>query len=91
MGANESLAFGLIFVRREGLSSFFGRRVRTPWILERRDGLSCGMYYLLIARSRYSGRQAFAGAQWRLNAMIRAAGFSDSQLRFGPNPADLHR
>ena len=61
-----------------------------PWILERRNGLARGSFNRLSENDRYSGRQILAEAQWRLNTMISASGYSASRFVFGSNPADLY-
>ena len=45
----------------------------------------------MMADDRFSGRQVLTEAQWCLNTMISASGYSAVQLVFGSNPADLVR
>ena len=74
-----------------------GRRIKLvlqgagahPWILERRDGLARGSYNRLKADRVFSGSQISTKAQWCLNSMVSASGFSAYQLVFGSNPMDL--
>ena len=61
-----------------------------PWILERRNGLARGIYNRLKADRYYTGPQILAEAQWRLNTLVSASGYSAYQLVFGSNPMDLY-
>ena len=61
-----------------------------PRILGRRNGLARGIHSRLIADDRRTGSQILPEAQWRLNAMIPASGYSAFQLVIGPNPVDLY-
>ena len=61
-----------------------------PWISERRNGLARGIHNRLKADRYYTGPQISVEAQWRLNALVSASGYSAYQLVFGPNPMDLY-
>ena len=61
-----------------------------PWILERRNGLARGIYSRLQADRYYAGSQTLTAAQWCLNTMVSASGYSAYQLVFGSNPMDLY-
>ena len=60
-----------------------------PWLLERRDGLDRGIYRRPTADGRFSSKQIPPEAQWRLNTLFAAGGYSAHQPIFGPNPIDL--
>ena len=58
--------------------------------VERRNGLARGIYNRLEADRYYTGPQILAEAQWRLNTLVSASGYSAYQLVFGSNPMDLY-
>ena len=47
-----------------------------PWILERRNGLARGIYNRLKEGRYYTGPQILSEAQWRLNTLVSASGYS---------------
>ena len=61
-----------------------------PWILERRNALARGIYTRLKADRYYTGPQILAEAQWCLNTLVSASGYSAYQLVFGSSPMDLY-
>ena len=88
--ANGSMKYAPIFAMGEEESSFFGALARTPWILERRNGIARGLNNRLIADYGDSGRRMLAEAQWRLNAMIPASELPAFQSVFQSNPVGLY-
>ena len=75
-----------------------GRRIKLifqgvgahPWILEGRNGLARGIYNRLKADRCFTVPQILAEAQWCLNTLVSASGYSAYQLVFGSNPMDLY-
>ena len=58
-------------------------------MLERRSGLARGVRNRLIEDDRHSNTAILAGAQWRVDTVLSASGFSAYQMVFGPSPVDL--
>ena len=83
------MKFGRACVRSIALSYNFKVWGSTPWILERRDGVTRGIFYRLVADDRFSGQQILSEVQWCLITLISAVGFSVHRMVFGSEPADL--
>ena len=62
--------------------------VRASRILDRCKGRARGIYDRLVAGDRLSGKQIFAGAQWRITALTPGGGFWSHQMVFSSNQAD---
>ena len=61
------------------------------WILERRNGLACGIYDGSAAGCRFASKQILCVVQLCLNALFSASGYSAYQLIFGSNAAKPSR
>ena len=53
-----------------------------PWISERRNGLARGIYNRLQANRYYTGSQILTEAQWFLNTVVSASGYSAFSIGF---------
>lgn len=61
-----------------------------PWLLERRDGLARGIHDRLAADDSFASERIPTDAQYRLDTLPSASGYSASQMVFGSEPAALY-
>ena len=59
--------------------------------MERRNGITRGIYNRLIEDDRSSIGRILSEVQWCLNSAISAGSFAAYQMVFGPSPAELFR
>ena len=57
-------------------------------ILERRNGITHGIYCRLVADDRFSGWQILPKVQWCVDTLVSSGGYSAYQMVSGSNPAD---